>query len=157
MIVIPEFTVEMGAIVDHLNRRRQEGENYSIIAVAEGAEVAGLAALAPSAEPSDAFGHIQLSRRGIGERLGRQLEADTGFETRVTVLGHTQRGGTPSAYDRVWATRVGVAAYRLLREGTFGGIPVKRGDRVVTARLDEVVASPRLVPEELYRLAQIFY
>jgi 6-phosphofructokinase 1 len=157
MIVIPEFTVEMGAIVDHLHRRRQEGENYSIIAVAEGAEVAGLAGPEPSGAQSDAFGHVQLSRRGIGERLGGQLEADTGFETRVTVLGHTQRGGTPSAYDRVWATRVGVAAYRLLREGTFGGIPVKRGDSVITARLDEVVASPRLVPEDLYRLAQIFY
>jgi phosphofructokinase-like protein len=158
MIIIPEFPVAMDEVVDHLHKRGERGRTYSIIAVSEGAEVGGLAA-APSlsGEPRDAFGHVQLSRRGIGERLGRQLESDTGFETRVTVLGHTQRGGTPTAYDRIWATRVGAAAYDLIREGNFGKIPVKLGDSVQTAALSEVVAEPRLVPEDLYRLAQVFY
>jgi 6-phosphofructokinase len=73
------------------------------------------------------------------------------------VLGHTQRGGTPTAYDRIWATRVGAAAYNLVNEGNFGTIPVKRDGSVQTARLSEVVAGPHLVPEDLYRLAQIFY
>ncbi len=157
VIIIPEFAVELGEVAEHLRRRREHGRTYSIIAVAEGAEVAGLPLPSEGDAPTDAFGHIQLSRRGIGERLGRQLEADTGFETRVTVLGHTQRGGTPTAYDRIWATRVGVAAYTLAHAGEFGSIPVKRGDNVVSARLAEVVANPRLVPEDLYRLAQIFY
>lgn len=157
MIVIPEFAVELGVIVDHLHRRRREGKTFSIIAVSEGAEVTGLRAPSMSGEPLDAFGHVQLSRRGIGERLSRQLEVDTGFETRVTVLGHIQRCGIPTAYDRIWATRVGVAAYNLLREGHFGAIPIKRGDSVASARLSEVVAPPRLVPEDLYRLAQMFY
>jgi 6-phosphofructokinase 1 len=157
MIVIPEFAVELSAIIDHLHKRRQEGKTFSIIAVSEGAEVGGLEAPSMSGEPRDAFGHVQLSHRGIGERLGHQLETDTGFETRITTLGHVQRGGSPTAYDRIWATRVGVAAYNLLREGNFGAIPVKRGDGVVSARLSEVVAPPHLVPEELYRLAHIFH
>ncbi|MGA2873539.1 MAG: ATP-dependent 6-phosphofructokinase [Candidatus Dormibacteria bacterium] len=157
MIVIPEFAVNLEEVIDHLHQRRRQGKTFSIIAVSEGAEVAGLPTPSAGGEPVDAFGHVQLSRRGIGERLGRQLEDVTGFETRVTVLGHTQRGGTPTAYDRIWATRVGVAAYELVRDGRFGAIPVKRGDRVETARLSEVITEPRLVPEDLYRLAQIFY
>jgi 6-phosphofructokinase 1 len=157
LIVIPEFAVELEAVIDHLHRRHEQGKTFSIIAVAEGADVAGLPAPSVDGAPLDAFGHPQLSRRGIGERLGRQLEAATGFETRVTVLGHTQRGGTPTAYDRIWATRVGVAAYQLVSVRHFGAIPVKRGDQVESARLSEVVAHPRRVPEDLYRLAQVFY
>jgi 6-phosphofructokinase 1 len=157
MIVIPEFAVELEEVIDHLHSRHRQGKTFSIIAVSEGAEVTGLPTPSVSGEPLDAFGHLQLSRRGIGERLGRQLEDETGFETRVTVLGHTQRGGTPTAYDRIWATRVGVAAYKLVSERNFGAIPVKRGDHVESARLSEVIAQPRLVPEDLYRLAQIFY
>jgi 6-phosphofructokinase 1 len=157
MIVIPEFAVELAVIIDHLHERHRDGKTFSIIAVSEGAEVVGLDAPSMSGEPLDAFGHVQLSRRGIGERLGRQLETDTGYETRVTVLGHTQRGGTPTAYDRIWATRVGAAAYNLAREEHFGAIAVKRGESVVSARLSEVVAFPRLVPEDLYRLARVFY
>ncbi|MFZ2059265.1 MAG: ATP-dependent 6-phosphofructokinase [Acidimicrobiales bacterium] len=157
MIVIPEFEVELNEVVDHLHARRQQGKTFSIIAVSEGADVVGLPVPSDTEAPLDAFGHVQLSRRGIGERLGRQLEDVTGFETRVTVLGHTQRGGTPTAYDRIWATRVGVAAYKLLSERDFGMIPIKRGDRVESARLSQVAAGARLVPEDLYRLAQIFY
>ena len=157
MIVIPEFEVELNEVVDHLHARHRQGKTFSIIAVSEGADVVGLPVPSDTEAPLDAFGHVQLSRRGIGERLGRQLEDVTGFETRVTVLGHTQRGGTPTAYDRIWATRVGVGAYKLLSEGDFGAIPIKRGDRVESARLSEVAAGARLVPEDLYRLAQIFY
>ena len=124
MMVIPEFEVQLDEVVAHLQDRRTQGKTFSIIAVSEGAEVGGLPGPADTGAPLDAFGHEQLSRRGIGERLGRQLEDVTGFETRVTVLGHTQRGGTPTAYDRIWATRVGVGAYKLISEGRFGQIPI---------------------------------
>jgi 6-phosphofructokinase 1 len=157
MIIIPEFVVELDEVVEHLNARRQQGKTFSIIAVSEGAEVGGLPTPSGGGAPLDAFGHEQLSRRGIGERLGRQVEDVTGFETRVTVLGHTQRGGTPTAYDRIWATRVGVGAYKLISERRFGEIPIKRGDDVVNVRLSEVVAEPRLVPEDLYRMAELLY
>jgi len=81
MIIIPEFVVELDEVVEHLNARRQQGKTFSIIAVSEGAEVGGLPTPRRGA-PLDAFGHEQLSRRGIGERLGRQVEDVTGFETR---------------------------------------------------------------------------
>ena len=157
MIIIPEFSVGLDEVVEHLNARRKQTKTFSIIAISEGADVEGLPTASDSDAPLDAFGHAQLSRRGIGERLGRQVEDVTGFETRVTVLGHTQRGGTPTAYDRIWATRVGVAAYKLISERRFGEIPIKRGDNVESVRLSEVVAEPRLVPEDLYRMAELFY
>ena len=120
MIIIPEFAVGLDEVVDHLNARRKQGKTFSIIAVSEGAEVGGLPTavrqrvrlLTPSGTPSSAS-------RGIGERLGRQVEDVTGFETRVTVLGHTQRGGTPTAYDRIWATRVGVARLQVDQRGAL--------------------------------------
>lgn len=157
LIIIPEFAADLGGVVEHLHSRRGRGKSYSIIAISEGARVAGLPEPSIENESLDAFGHLRLSRRGIGERLGGQLEAHTGFETRVTVLGHTQRGGTPTAYDRIWATRVGAAAYELAKAGEFGKIPVKHGDTTAVSRIAEVVAGPRLVPEHLYRLAQILY
>ena len=85
------------------------------------------------------------------------MEGATGFEARVTVLGYTQRGGAPTAYDRIWATRVGAAAYDLAVQGAFGKIPVKRGDAVAVAEIAAVVESQRRVPEDLYELAKVFY
>ncbi len=157
MIVIPEFPVELAAIAGHLEERRAQGKDFSILVIAEGAEVGGLAAFDLSGAPRDAFGHVQLSRRGIGERVAQEIEAQTGFETRTTVLGHTQRGGSPTPYDRIWATRVGAVAYDLVVQGRFGEIPVKRGDDVVPAAIADVVAGPRRVPAALYELARIFY
>ncbi|MHB1500057.1 MAG: 6-phosphofructokinase [Candidatus Dormibacteria bacterium] len=157
MIVIPEFPVGLQDIVAHLHSRRERGRDFSIVVVAEGARVEGLQDATAEAGPRDAFGHLLLSRRGVGPQLADRVEAETGFETRVTVLGYTQRGGAPTAYDRIWATRVGAAGYDLVVQGSFGRIPVKRGDEVAVAKLGEVVAGQRRVPEELYRLAQVFY
>jgi 6-phosphofructokinase 1 len=99
MIVIPEVAVELSVIIDHLLKRHQAGKNFSTLAGSEGAEVGDLRTPCRSREPLDAFGHVQLSHRGIGERLGRQLETDTGVETRVTILGPSKKGGTPDAHD----------------------------------------------------------
>src|SRR5215467_16244436 len=95
LVVIPEFPVELSEVVTHLHRRRGEGKDFSIIVVAEGACLVGLD-LNNDEGKTDAFGHVQLSRRGVGDALSRRIEQETGFETRVTVLGHLQRGGTPS-------------------------------------------------------------
>ncbi|MHB8324286.1 MAG: 6-phosphofructokinase [Candidatus Dormibacteria bacterium] len=157
MIVIPEFSIELKEIVRHLQTRRARGRDFSIVVVAEGATVGGLPSLDEDASARDAFGHILLSRRGVGPQLAEQIEAATGFESRVTVLGYTQRGGAPTAYDRIWATRVGAAAYDLVREGRFGRIPVKRGDGIAVATLAEVAAGQRRVTEDLYELARVFY
>lgn len=157
LIVIPEFPVDLDAIVAHLRGRRERGRDFSIVVVAEGASVGGVTGEPATDGPRDAFGHLLLSRRGLGPQLADRIEVETGFETRVTVLGYTQRGGAPTAYDRIWATRVGSAAYDLVVASGFGSIPVKRGDGVAVTGLATVVKEQRRVPEELYRLAQVFY
>jgi ATP-dependent phosphofructokinase / diphosphate-dependent phosphofructokinase len=156
MIIIPEFPVGLGEVVEHLHRRRGEGRFFSIIVVAEGIKMPELAGSDAGEQKADAFGHVQLSRIGVGDALSRHIEAATGFETRVTVLGHLQRGGTPSSVDRIWATRLGSAAADLLADGKTGLIPVRRDGDVAVIPLKEVVAEQRRVPSELYELAKVF-
>jgi phosphofructokinase-like protein len=155
LVVIPEFPVELDEVVRHLHRRRGEGKDFSIIVVAEGACLVGLD-LSGDEGTTDAFGHVQLSRRGVGDALSRRIEQETGFETRVTVLGHLQRGGTPSAVDRIWATRLGVAATDLLDRGEAGVAPVRRDGEVAIVPLADLVAETRRVPKELYDLTRVF-
>ena len=103
----------------------------------------------------DEFGHARLG--GIGQRLEREIEARTGFETRATVLGHIQRGGTPTAFDRVLATRLGVAAIDAATEGRWGSMPALRGMRIELTTLAEAVSELRTVPEEEYEAASAFF
>src|SRR5262249_4870035 len=154
-VIIPEFPIEMNEVVKHLHRRRGEGKDFSIIVVAEGACLVGLD-LAGEEGSTDAFGHVQLRKRGVGDAVSRRIEQETGFETRVTVLGHLQRGGTPSAVDRIWATRLGVAATDLLDRGEAGVVPVRRDGDVAVVPIADVVAETRRVPRELYELTRVF-
>ncbi|HEY0493821.1 MAG TPA: ATP-dependent 6-phosphofructokinase [Candidatus Dormibacteraeota bacterium] len=159
MILIPEFSVELEEVEQHLHRRRGEGKDFSIIVVAEGVRMQArepVAAAAATAEKRDAFGHVQLAKQGVGDALSTRIEEATGFETRVTVLGHLQRGGSPSPVDRIWATRLGVAATDLLAEGKAGLIPVRQNGEVVIVPLRDVIRETRRVPESLYRLQRIF-
>jgi 6-phosphofructokinase 1 len=152
-ILIPEFEVKVEDIVAHLYRRRGEDRDFSIIVVAEGVQFEGLAT---GETKTDAFGHVQLAQRGVGDALSRLIEAETGFETRVTVLGHLQRGGSPSPVDRIWATRLGVRATDLLLDKKGGVIPVRRNGGVAVVPIADVVKAQRKVPRELYELAQVF-
>ena len=156
MVLIPEFPVVLGDIVDHVAARRREERGFSILAVSEGVHIAELAEDDGEGDGLDAFGHPRLSRRDLGERLASLLQERTGVEARATVLGHLQRGGSPTAYDRVWATAVGSAAYDLLAGGESGSMPVVRGGRVEHAPIREVVAQRRTVPRELYELTKSF-
>jgi phosphofructokinase-like protein len=159
MIIIPEFPVEFEAVVDHLKKRRSEGKDFSIIVVAEGVRMPALEpamAVAAAAEKRDAFGHVQLAKQGIGEALSSRIDEATGFETRVTVLGHLQRGGSPSPVDRIWSTRLGVAATDLLAQGKAGLIPIRKNGDIAVVPLRDVVAETRRVPRELYELQQVF-
>lgn len=157
MILIPEFPMAVEDVVGHLEQRQRQGSDFSIIVVAEGVDMPDLGRSDDTAATRDAFGHVQLGRRGIGERLAALIEDRTGHETRATVLGHTQRGGSPTAYDRIWATRVGAAAYDLIAAGRFGQMPVVRCGGVDTAPIADVVAAQRRVPRDLYELASVFY
>ncbi|HZV50747.1 MAG TPA: ATP-dependent 6-phosphofructokinase [Candidatus Dormibacteraeota bacterium] len=154
LVLIPESEVGLAEVVRHLHRRRREGRDFSIIVVAEGVEIPGLDLAGETI--TDAFGHVQLARRGVGDALSRYIERETGFETRVTVLGHLQRGGSPSALDRIWATRLGVAAADLLVRGESGVAPVRRNGEVEVVRLCELVAETRRVPQDLYELTRVF-
>jgi len=157
MIVIPEFPVTLEEVCSHVVVRGKAGSDFSVVVISEGAEFDEGTAKEEASGTRDAFGHVQLSRRGVGETLGNAIEERTGHETRVTVLGHTQRGGSPSAYDRIWATHVGSRAYDLIERKAWGHIGVVRCGKVEDASLSDVVAEQRRVPEDLYSLAKIFY
>jgi 6-phosphofructokinase 1 len=152
MVLIPEFPLDLEDVVTHVRRRWADGKDFSIIVVAEGVHLAGMEA---GDGETDAFGHIRLADRGVGDALSRAVEAATGFESRVTVLGHLQRGGTPSTLDRIWSTRLGARAAELIIEGDSGVIPVRHGGEVAVVSLDEVLAQRR-VPEQLYDLTRLF-
>ncbi len=156
LIIIPEFEKPLSEVVAHLYRRRGEGKLFSIIVVAEGAHIPDLERELGGEAEKDAFGHVRLAKRGIGDILSSSVERETGFETRVTVLGHLQRGGSPSPVDRIWATRLGVAAVELINGGRSGVIPIRRNGDVEVVPLSEVVKEQRRVPKELYELSSVF-
>jgi phosphofructokinase-like protein len=137
-IVIPEVITTVEDIVAGILRRHERGKDFSIIVVAEGAKLAfesGEERLIQPIEDSDEYGYPRLG--GIGTALATELESRTGYETRVTVLGHVQRGGTPTSTDRVLATRYGAHAYELAKAGEFGKMTAIRGAEMVAIPLEE--------------------
>ncbi len=131
VILIPERPVDLDEVTRELKRRHASGKNFSIVVVSEGCELPG----AEDKGEVDQFGHKLLAKRGVGDRLGEEIEDRTGFETRVTVLGHVQRGGSPTAYDRILATRFGLKAADLVETREFGQMASLRGDEVVSVSL----------------------
>jgi len=123
------------------------------VVVSEGHELEGLA----DQGETDDFGHVRLSERGVGDRLAQEIEARTGFETRVTVLGHVQRGGSPTPRDRVLATRYGLKAADLVHQGRFGLMAALRGDRILDVSLEEATAELKTVPDEWFEVARAFF
>ena len=159
VILIPEQRMTVEAACEELRRRHARGKSFSIVVVSEGYEISydsGESQLvAGEARATDQFGHVVLG--GVGESLGREIENRTGFETRVTVLGHVQRGGSPTARDRVLATRFGLKAAELAHSGQFGQMAALRGDDVVAVSLQEATASLKTVTPEWYAVAQAFF
>jgi len=161
-ILVPERPFDIDEVCAHLRRRHERGRSFSIVVAAEGAtprEGSALAAAAGApvtrAAATDAFGHARLG--GIGVTLEGEIEQRTGFETRVTILGHVQRGGTPVAFDRVLATRFGVAAVQAVAAGRFGNMVALRGTEIVEVPLGQALAEPKLLDPELYRTAELFF
>ncbi len=153
VILVPEIPVDFDEVAETIRKRHARGKNFSIVVVSEGCELPGL----EDAGEQDQFGHVILSKRGVGEALGREIEERTGFETRVTVLGHVQRGGTPTPRDRVLATRFGLKAADLALSGEFGQMAALRGDDVVAVPLAEATAQLKVVPREWYDVARAFF
>lgn len=146
-VLIPEQPFDVAEVCELVKSHRALGRLSSVVVVAEGATPKE-GSLSLTSGEVDQFGHVRLG--GIANVLAKEIEERTGFETRATVLGHIQRGGTPTAYDRVLATRFGVAAIDALHDGGAGTMVALQGDKIVRVPLSAGVSEPKLVPSELY-------
>ena len=157
VILIPEHSITVEEACADLVKRHEGGKDFSIVVVSEGWELRfeGSDAQLVAAPEADAFGHARLG--GIGAVLAGEIEQRTGFETRVTQLGHVQRGGSPTAHDRVLATRFGLRAAELVFEGSFGMMASLRGDEIVAVPIADAVAGLKTVPPALYAQAEALF
>ena len=157
VILIPEIPINLEEVAGILHKRNQRGREFSIVVVAEGCKLSlpgGAPQEVRQSDRVDEFGHVQLG--GIGQVLAKQIEQRTGFETRVVILGHIQRGGSPTAFDRILATRFGFAASEMVHRGEFGRMVALQGRQIVSVPLREALITRR-VDEELYRIASTFF
>ena len=159
VILIPEQPITVEQACFEIRRRHERGLDFSIVVVSEGYELtydSGERRLVgEQARDTDQFGHVKLG--GVGGELAREIEERTGYETRVTVLGHVQRGGSPTPRDRVLATRYGLKAADLVNEGRFGRMAALHGDDIVDVSLDEATAHLKTVPPDWYAVAKAFF
>ncbi len=154
VILVPERPIDLEQVAGWVRARQARGKNFSIVVVAEGAQVERGHDETVSAD-LDEFGHVRLG--GIGAFLAKEIERRTRIEARVTVLGHIQRGGTPTARDRVLATRYGVFAADLVRDGRWGTMAALHGDEIVAVSLDVATKELHLVDPKLYEIAEVFF
>ena len=153
-MLVPERPFDIDEVCQVIRRRHERGRYASIVVVAEGA-VPVEGTMAVQSDEVDEFGHVRLG--GIGDRLARAIEERTGYETRAIVLGHVQRGGTPTAFDRVLATRFGIAAIDAVHDGAFGTMVALRAGEIVRVPLEEATAELKLVDPKLYEVAEVFF
>ena len=154
MILVPEKPFDIEDVCARIKRRHERGANFSIVVVAEGATpVEGTMELQTG--ELDDFGHVHLG--GIGNRVAGEIEHRTGYEARMTQLGHLLRGGTPSAYDRVIATRFGIEAIDAVNERDFGVMVALRGTDVIRVPLEAGVAKLKTVDQRLFDTAAVFF
>jgi 6-phosphofructokinase 1 len=154
-ILIPEIPFDINEVCELLKHRHARGKDFSIVVVAEGAKPAEASFEVTQSDQVDEFGHLRLG--GIGSVLAREIEKRTGMEARVTILGHIQRGGTPTPFDRVLATRFGVAAVDLVARGDFGKMVALQGTRIVAVPLADAVVKLKTLDMELYEIAKTFF
>ena len=158
VILIPEQPITVEQACSEIQHRHERGKTFSIVVVSEGYELtydSGERRQVAQETEADEFGHVQLG--GVGQELARDIEERTGFETRVTVLGHVQRGGTPTARDRVLATRYGLKAADLVQEGRFGRMAALHGDAIVDVPLEEATSELKTVPDDWFEVARAFF
>jgi 6-phosphofructokinase 1 len=153
-ILVPERAFDIDEVCESLIQRHKKGRYASIVVVAEGAQPKEGSMVLQSGEVDD-FGHVRLG--GIGDAIAGKIRQRTGFDTRVTVLGYVQRGGTPTAFDRVLATRFGIAAIDAVHDGAFGQMVALRDGKIIRVPLAEAVGSLKTVDPDLLAVAEIFY
>jgi len=154
IILIPEKPVDIDEVCRIIKQRRERGEPYTLIAVAEGVMVPTTGEIVTASTEKDEFGHVRLG--GVSKVLEEEIKKRTGEEVRSVVLGHIQRGGIPSAYDRVLGIRLGFKAVDLVKEQKFGYVVVVKGVDIIPVKIDEVVGTIRKVPSELHEFTDVF-
>jgi len=154
VILIPEKPFNVAEICEYIGQRQKRGRNFSVVVVSEGAKPKDGKEIIYS-DGVDEFGNARLG--GVGYYLGKEIEKCMGTETRVVILGHIQRGGTPTAFDRILGTRLGLAAIDFVHEGKFGCLVGMQGNRTVPVALKEVVGKRKTVSPELYEIASVFF
>lgn len=154
VVLVPEVPIDVDEVCNIVQKRHKRGKDFSIVVVAEGAVFKKDSGISQE-EKVDEFGHARLG--GIGNILGQLIEKKTGFETRVAVLGHIQRGGSPTAFDRVLGTRFGVAAVELVNRGEFGKMVSLSGNKIVSVSLKSAVGALKTLDMGLYEIAKIFF
>lgn len=153
VILIPEIPIDVEEVCLLIKKRHQRGKTFSIVVVAEGAQFKE-GTLVLQEQKLDEFGHVRLG--GIGDTLANEIEKRTSYETRVSVLGHIQRGGSPSAFDRVLATRFGIKAIELAVSKKFGMMAALLGNKIIDVPLEDAVKNLKTVDMELYEIAKVF-
>lgn len=153
IILIPEFPINLDDVCELIKKRHGRGKTFSIIVVAEGAQFEKSSVVLQE-EKLDEFGHVRLG--GIGDRLAKEIEKRTGYETRVSVLGHIQRGGSPTVFDRVLGTRFGIKAVELVMAKKFGYMVALSSNRIIPVPLESATGTLKTVDEEFYNLAKVF-
>ena len=153
VVLIPEKPFDINEVCKFIEQRLERGKTFSLVVVAEGAKPKGAQNIVYGAG-SDEFGNPRLG--GVGYYLGKEIERCTGIETRVVVLGHLQRGGSPTAFDRVLATRYGIAAIDAVHKGKFGKMVALKGNKIGSVLLKDVIGKRKSVNLELYEIAKVF-
>jgi 6-phosphofructokinase 1 len=154
-ILIPEHPFRISRVCALLEEREKHGRAFSIVVVAEDAHPHPDEPFLNEDQSNAIYRHDRLG--GIGEVLAREIERCTGIQTRVTKLGYVQRGGSPTAFDRILATRFGIKAYEMVREGKWGEMAAIRGNRIISVPLAEAVGELKRLDEEIYRVAEVFF
>jgi phosphofructokinase-like protein len=158
VILLPEFPVTVEDVCDLIESRAARGKPFSVVCVSEGANIlwrSGEQKEVLASDEIDAFGHVKLG--GVGSVLAREIKRLTGLEVRDTTLGYIQRGGSPTARDRILGTRFGVKAAQMVAAGEWGMMAGLKGDEIVSVPLAEAVSAWKLVPEDMWELARIFF
>ena len=155
VILVPERPFDIEEVCDHIRRRHANGRTFSIVVVSEGATPKEGTLSTTGTGQLDAFGHERLG--GIAVTLESEIESRTGYETRMTILGHVQRGGTPTAFDRVLATRFGVAAAEAVHAGESGKMVALRGTDIATVPIAEALGDPKTLDDKFFADAEVFF